>query len=122
MTVQSHPQPEFAPAEPVMSPPPPAQIEHFDAVPPAPGCVWADGQWVWALQRWDWRPGGWIRPPEGCRYSAPTTIWAPSSNDRGTLYYRAGRWYSVTEPKVCPEPVSCVDGSASRPASSPRIR
>jgi hypothetical protein len=99
--------------------PPPAQIEHLDASPPAPGCLWADGQWVWGAQNWDWRPGGWVRPPQGCRYSAPTFEWAPSDTaPRGVLYYRPGRWYSVNEPKVCSEAiVTCPAPNPPGPAS-----
>ncbi len=104
--VPRYPHPEGAPAEAVGFPPPPAQIEHLDAKPPAPGCLWADGQWVWAAQRWDWRPGGWIRPPEGCRYSPPAAVWVPTG-EQGTLYYRPGRWYAVNEPRICTDAVSC---------------
>jgi hypothetical protein len=116
--VRSYPQPEGSPAEVVTFPPPPAQIEHLDAKPPAKGCLWADGQWVWATQHWNWRPGGWVRPPEGCHYSAPTLQWAPSgetsSGETTVLYYRPGRWYSVEEPRLCPDPVSCPDQSPVR--------
>ena len=104
--VPSHPHPEGAPAEPVSFMPPPPPIEHISAEPPARGCLWADGEWVWSAQRWEWRPGNWLRPPEGCRYSAPTLGWAPGG-ESGILYYRPGRWYAVNEPAICPEPVSC---------------
>jgi hypothetical protein len=108
LEVPSYPHPDGAPAEVVGFMPPPAQVEHLDSEPPAPGCLWADGQWVWAAQRWDWRPGAWIRPPQGCRYSPPTAQWAPSETSKqGVLYYRPGRWYSVGEPKACPEAVIC---------------
>lgn len=109
LTVPSHPQPGFAPAEPVSFAPPPAQIETFASEPPAPGCLWADGQWVWVAQRWDWRPGRWISPAPGCRYSAPTLEWVASAGS-SVLYYRPGRWYSETEPKPCPDPPSCGGG------------
>ncbi|HTV17591.1 MAG TPA: hypothetical protein VMG12_02945 [Polyangiaceae bacterium] len=105
--VPRYPHPEGAPAEPVSFPPPPAQIEQREEKPPARGCLWADGQWVWAAQRWDWRPGGWVRPPEGCRYSPPTVQWAPGG-EQGILYYRPGRWYAVSEPKICADAVSCI--------------
>jgi hypothetical protein len=105
--VVSYPHPEGAPAESVGFPPPPAQIETLSTEPPASGCLWADGQWVWVAQRWDWRPGGWILPPEGCRYSAPTTSWALGPDGASVLYYRPGRWYSVIQSRVCPDPVSC---------------
>jgi hypothetical protein len=124
--VPSYPQPEGSPAEVVAFPPPPAQIEHLNAKPPAQGCLWADGQWVWATQHWNWRPGGWVRPPEGCQYSPPTVQWA-ASGQTSVLYYRPGRWYSteetagddtaggedasdedtVVQNKPCPDPVSC---------------
>lgn len=107
IAVLSHPHPDFAPAEPVSSLPPPARVEQLTSAPPAPGCLWADGQWVWTAQRWDWRPGAWIKPREGCRYSAPSTEWVPVSG-AGVLYYRPGRWYSVSEPRICPEPVPCL--------------
>ncbi len=106
IAVPSYPHPESAPAEPVTFPPPPAQIENIQKEPPARGCLWADGQWVWTSQRWDWHPGGWVRPPEGCRYSAPTVTWG-ATGATGVLYYRPGRWYSVSEAKICADPVSC---------------
>jgi hypothetical protein len=108
--VPTYPHPEGAPAEPVLFMPPPAQIEHIGAEPPAKGCLWADGQWVWSAQRWEWRPGSWLRPPEGCRYSAPALEWAPGGKS-GILYYRPGRWYSVSEPAHCPAPVICPSQS-----------
>ncbi|HWO10756.1 MAG TPA: hypothetical protein VNN80_14785, partial [Polyangiaceae bacterium] len=111
--VPSSPHPDGARAEAVEFPPPPAQIEHVDATPPASGCLWADGQWLWVSQRWDWHAGGWIRPPEGCRYSAPALEWAPGGQ-AGILYYRPGRWYSVDQLEPCPDPVSC-------PAQSPTL-
>lgn len=114
VSVPSHPHPELAPAEVVPSLPPPAQIEHVDIRPPVEGCLWADGRWEWNAQRWDWRPGGWIRPPEDCQYSAPAADWS-SVGGRAILYYRPGRWYSVTEPKVCKEPPSCTDGATPAP-------
>lgn len=117
IAVVSHPQPAFAAAEPVTVMPPPAQVEHIEGTPPAPGCLWADGQWVWTAQRWDWRPGGWIRPPEGCQYSGPTTIWSLSGGS-AVLSHRAGRWYSITEPKLCREPASCVDSARTAAADS----
>lgn len=107
IAVARYPHPDFAPAEPVGFLPPPAQIEQIESTPPAAGCLWADGQWLWAAQRWDWRPGAWIRPPDDCRYSGPTAEWAPSGR-AGVLYYRPGRWYSVTEPRICPDPVPCA--------------
>ena len=108
--VARYPHPEGPPPEPVSFLPPPAQIEQLDEKPPAPGCLWADGQWVWKAQRWDWRPGSWVRPPAGCRYSPPTVQWAPGG-EKGILYYRPGRWYSVSEPKICAEAVSCITPS-----------
>lgn len=115
--VPRYPHPESSPAEPVSIPPPPAQIEQVAERPPAPGCLWADGQWVWTVQRWDWHPGGWVRPPEGCRYSPPTVQWAPAPGSaQGILYYRPGRWYAVGEPKICPDAVSCTT-----PAPSPSV-
>jgi hypothetical protein len=115
--VPSYPHPEGSPAEVVTFPPPPAQIEHLDAKPPARGCLWAGGQWVWATQHWNWRPGSWVLPPEGCQYSAPTVQWAPVG-ETTVLYYRPGRWYSVDEPKLCPDPVSCPAQSPVRSSSS----
>ena len=111
--VPQYPHPEGAPSEAVGFMPPPAPIEQLDAEPPARGCLWADGQWVWKAQSWDWRPGGWVRPPAGCRYSAPTVQWGPGGTS-GILYYRPGRWYSVSEPKICPDPVNCPAPSPSR--------
>jgi hypothetical protein len=138
IVVPSYPQPEGAPAEVVSFPPPPAQVEHLDAKPPAEDCLWADGQWVWATQHWNWRPGAWVRPAEGCQYSPPTVHWAPSAETGGEtslLYYRPGRWYAIddaagsentggetpVQPKPCPDPVSCpapnpVRSSAARPS------
>lgn len=116
IAVASHPHPDFAPAEPVGFLPPPAQIEQIESAPPSPGCLWADGQWVWAAQRWDWQPGAWIKPPEQCRYSRPAAEWA-TSGGAGVLYYRPGRWYSVTEPRICPEPVPCA--TPQNPSASP---
>lgn len=118
VSVPSHPHPPFALIEIVASLPPPAQIEHVDVEPPVEGCLWADGRWEWNVQRWDWRPGGWIRPPEGCRYSAPAASWA-SEGGKAVLYYRPGRWYSLTEPKVCKEPPSCTEGAT--PETSPAL-
>jgi hypothetical protein len=116
--VASYPHPDGSPAEAVSFMPPPAQIEHLEAKPPARGCLWADGQWVWAAQRWDWRPGAWLRPPEGCRYSGPTLQWALSGTDnQGVLYYRPGRWYSVGEPRACAPAVICTTQSPA-PASN----
>lgn len=108
--VARYPHPDGTPAEPVAFLPPPAQIEQLDEEPPGAGCLWADGQWVWAAQRWDWRPGGWVRPPAGCRYSPPTVQWAPGGA-KGILYYRPGRWYAVSEPKICADAVSCLPSS-----------
>jgi hypothetical protein len=108
--VPTYPHPDFASVEPVAFPPPPAQIENLEGTPPAPGCLWVDGQWVWTAQRWEWRPGGWVRPPEGCHYSAPTAHWA-AAQGAGVLYYRPGRWYSTTEPKLCPDPGNCPSPS-----------
>ena len=119
LAVPSHPQPPGARATAVGFAPPPAPIEHVDATPPAPGCLWADGQWVWVPQRWDWHPGGWIRPPEGCRFSGPTLEWAPGG-PAGILYYRPGRWYSSVQTlEPCPDPVSCPAQSPT-PASAER--
>jgi hypothetical protein len=118
ITVRSYPHPDFATAEPVGSPPPPAQIENLEHEPPAAGCLWADGQWVWTAQRWDWRPGAWILPPEDCRYSAPTIRWA-ASGATGVLYYRPGRWYSVSEPRTCPEPVPCPSTTPKPSTTAP---
>jgi hypothetical protein len=125
LAVPSYPHPIGAAAEAVAFMPPPAQIEHLDSKPPARGCLWADGQWIWAAQRWDWRPGAWVRPPEGCRYSAPTVQWAPSDTAKqGILYYRPGRWYSVSEPKACAEAVICptqslVPAPHAEPSAAP---
>lgn len=119
IAVPSHPQPEFATAELVATSPPPAQIENLDVTPPAPGCLWVDGQWAWAAQRWEWQPGGWIRPPEGCQYSAPIASWV-ATNGPGVLYYRPGRWYSVAARRACPEPEKCPSTSPSNlPADAP---
>jgi hypothetical protein len=122
LAVPSYPQPQGsapgAPPEVVAFPPPPAPIEHLNDEPPARGCLWADGQWVWATQHWNWRPGAWVRPPEGCHYSAPTLQWVASGDTPGEtslLYYRPGRWYAVDEPKLCPDPVTC-------PVQSPRAQ
>src|SRR5262245_19995564 len=73
--VPAHPQPAFALAQRVPLPPPPAQVEALSGTPPSPACRWVDGQWTWTSQRWDWRPGGWIQPREGCRYSLPSLTW-----------------------------------------------
>lgn len=114
--VPAHPHPEGAPAEAVLFMPPPAQVEHIGAEPPARGCLWADGQWVWSAQRWEWRPGNWVRPPEGCRYSAPALEWAPGGKS-GILYYRPGRWYFVGEPTICQAPVICPSQSPTPPSA-----
>jgi len=106
VAVAVHPQPAFAPAQLVDSPPPPAQIEYLSDTPPSSGCRWVDGQWVWTSQRWDWRPGGWIQPPPDCEYSLPSSTWTVSQGARA-LYYRPGRWYSVTQPKACADPAPC---------------
>lgn len=118
LAVPRHPHPDFAPAEPVGFLPPPAQVEQIESTPPAPGCLWADGQWLWAAQRWDWRPGAWIKPPDKCRYSGPTAEWAPGAG-AGVLYYRPGRWYSVTEPRICPDPVPCAPPQNPSPSTLP---
>jgi hypothetical protein len=123
LAVPTHPHPEGASAEVVGYMPPAAQIEHLDGAPPARSCLWADGQWVWGAQSWAWRPGAWVRPPLGCRYSAPTFAWAASASSsgmgerRGVLYYWPGRWYSVSEPKVCSEAI--VTCPAPSPPGSP---
>lgn len=119
LAVRSHPHPEGAPAEPVAFLPPPAQPEHLDDAPPAEGCQWADGQWVWVSQRWDWQPGGWIRPPAGCQYSAPALQWGPGGQT-GVLYYRPGRWYSTGSLDACPDPVSCPTQSPVSALGAPR--
>jgi hypothetical protein len=106
-TVPRYPQPDSVPAEPVAFPPPPAQIENLEALPPAPGCLWLDGQWLWATQRWEWRAGGWVRPPEGCQYSAPEAPRWAATDGAGVLYYRPGGWYSIDTARACPYPVSC---------------
>ncbi len=116
--VPLYPQPAFAPAQRVDYAPPPAQIETLPETPPAPGCRWVDGQWVWSSQRWDGRPGGWIQPPERCRYSLPSQSWALVQG-AAALYYRPGRWYSVSEPQICPDPPPCA-GTAPRPRREPR--
>jgi hypothetical protein len=114
--VPHHPQPPFAAAVRVPMPPPPAQIESLSQEPPGPDCRWVDGQWAWTSQRWDWWPGGWIQPPPDCRHSLPSLTWV---DEQGTpaLYYRPGRWYSVNEPKACPNPAPC--GAASVRGSPP---
>ena len=118
IAVARYPHPDFAPAEPVGFLPPPAQIEQLESTPPGPGCLWADGQWLWAAQRWDWRPGGWVLPPEGCRYSAPEASWGLSEGS-AALYYKPGRWYSLSQPKTCPDPAPCPGAAPeSRAASS----
>jgi hypothetical protein len=118
LAVPSYPQPDFARSEIVASPPPPPQIESLNAEPPSPGCRWQDGQWLWVSQRWDWRPGGWVQPPEACRYSAPQASWGVSQGS-AALYYRPGRWYSVSQPKTCPDPAPCPGAvPESRAASS----
>ena len=109
--VARHPQPPFATTQRVPMPPPPAQLEYLSSEPPSPGCRWVDGQWLWTSQRWNWRPGGWIQPPEGCRYSSPTLTWVEEQG-APALYYRPGRWYSVSEPKACPDPAPCGGASA----------
>lgn len=114
--VPHYPQPPFATAQRVLLPPPPAQLESLSSEPPSPGCRWVDGQWVWSSQRWDWRPGGWGQPPPDCRYSLPTTTWVEEQG-APALYYRPGRWYSVSEPRACPDPAPCGGaGSVPRPA------
>jgi hypothetical protein len=118
LAVDSYPQPDFARSEIVASPPPPTQIETLSGQPPRPGCRWQDGQWLWLSQRWDWRPGGWVLPPEGCRYSAPLARWGVSQGS-AALYYTPGRWYSVSQPKTCPDPAPCPGTDPeSRAASS----
>lgn len=117
--VPGHPQPPFASAVRVPMAPPPAQIESLAGEPPTPACRWLDGQWAWTSQRWDWRPGGWIQPPEDCQYSLPGLTWADEQG-APALYYRPGRWYSVKEPKACPDPAPCGGTSArGSPPSSP---
>jgi hypothetical protein len=112
VAVPSYPHPSFALVLRVDSAPPPAQLETLSADPPEPGCRWVDGQWVWTSQRWDWRPGGWIQPPRDCRYSAPSMAWAESQGT-SALYYRPGRWYSETEPQMCPDPPPCAGSNRS---------
>ncbi len=104
--VARHPQPAFAAAQRVLLPPPPALPEMLAGDPPSPSCRWVDGQWTWTSQRWDWRPGGWIQPPEDCRYSVPSLTWVEEQGSPA-LYYRPGRWYSVSERKACPDPAPC---------------
>jgi len=120
LAVPVHPQPAFATAQLVDSAPPPAQLEYLSDKPPRPGCRWVDGQWIWSSRRWDWRPGGWVQPPEACEYSLPSTIWAGAQGS-GALYYRPGRWYSVSEPKTCPDPSPCpsADVRSREPPRSP---
>lgn len=119
--VPRHPQPPFAIAQRVPLAPPPAQVELLSSEPPSPACRWVDGQWLWTSQRWDWRPGGWILPPEGCQYSLPSLLWVEEEG-APALYYRPGRWYSVSEPKACPEPAPCGGASAHDSSSSPSFR
>lgn len=119
--VPNYPQPDFAPAQVVPFAPPVAQLEYLTEKSPAPACRWLDGQWEWTDQRWNWQPGSWILAPEGCRYSAATAHWA-TTQGAPTLYYRPGRWYSVSEPKACPNPVPCTQKlipAAAPPAPPP---
>ena len=118
LTVPVQPQPAFATAQRVDSAPPPAQIEYLSSEAPRRGCRWVDGQWIWNARRWDWRPGGWVQPPAGCRYSLPSTTWVGAEGS-GALYYRPGRWYSVSEPKICPDPAPCP-GADGRSRDLPR--
>ena len=117
LAVPAQPQPAFAPALRVDSPPPPAQIEYLSSEPPSPGCRWLDGQWQWVSQHWDWRPGGWVPPPADCQYAPPNTTWVVSEG-AGALYYRPGRWYSVSEPRLCPDPAPCP-GAETRSRTEP---
>jgi hypothetical protein len=104
--VPNVPQPDFAPLQVVPFAPPVAQVEYLSEAAPAPDCGWVDGQWVWGDQHWNWQPGSWIVPPEGCRHSAPILHWAMTQG-APTLYYRPGRWYSLSQPKACPDPLPC---------------
>ncbi len=123
--VPDYPQPDYAPAQMIPQEPPPAQIEYLPDQPPAPGCRWVDGQWIWASQHWTWQPGGWVHPPADCRYSAPAARW-DLAQGRPALYYRLGRWYSLSRPEAC-VPVPCAEtgstatprGPANSPPASP---
>ena len=119
VAVPAHPQPAFASAQLVDSPPPPAQIEYLSDTPPSPGCQWVDGQWLWTSQRWDWRPGGWVQPPPDCEYSLPSSTWVVSQG-AGALYYRPGRWYSVNQPKPCSDPPPCPGADVRSRGEPPR--
>jgi hypothetical protein len=119
--VAHHPQPPFASAQRVPLPPPPAQPEPLSSEPPSPGCRWLDGQWVWTSQRWDWRPGSWIQPPQGCQYSLPSLTWVEEEG-APALYYRPGRWYSVSEPRACSDAAPCGGNGARGSSPSSPVR
>jgi len=120
--VPLYPHPDYAAEEPIAFLPPPARVEHLRGEPPGVDCRWVDGQWLWIRQRWEWQGGRWVLPPEECHYSAASFHWvAGGSADekRDVLYYRPGRWYSVTERRVCPSVPTCPGTESLDPARAP---
>jgi hypothetical protein len=101
------------PSESAEFPPPPANAEVV-GTNPGGKCVWLDGHHHWEARRWEWQPGGWIVPPEGCYYAAPSLTWS-TDRGQGALLYTPPRWYpSVTEglseEKIlsrCAKPIAC---------------
>ena len=87
-------------------PPPPARVERVPPQP-RPACVWIDGQWQWSGRHWEWLAGAWVKPPEGCYYAEPLTVWVPSAG-KGELFFMPGRWYADAEGAPCASPI-CGD-------------
>jgi hypothetical protein len=58
---------------PVVEVTPPAPLNLFERVPPAPGSkyVWLPGEWAWRGRGYVWIPGRYMRPRE------PNSIWTP---------------------------------------------
>jgi YXWGXW repeat-containing protein len=79
-------------------PPPPARVE-FVPSRPVSGAVWIDGEWAFRGRRWSWRPGRWVVPPAGARFSPWTMVRA----DDGTIYYAPGAWRDAKD-QDAPEP------------------
>ncbi|HMR06945.1 MAG TPA: hypothetical protein PKA88_14270 [Polyangiaceae bacterium] len=101
------------PSDTAEFPPPPARAEVV-STNPGGKCVWLDGHYHWEARRWEWKPGGWLVPPEGCHYAAPSLTWS-TGRGQGALLYTPPRWYpkdttGLSDQEIlsrCAKPVVC---------------
>jgi hypothetical protein len=70
-----------------------------------------DGEWVWQMRHWAWKPGRWLVPPAGARFSPWTSV-----RDRaGTLYVAAGSWRDASGHEIEEPPTLLPAGRSPQP-------